>query len=123
MRYDAENAASESAHGAHAYPAKEIIMKKMLTLTLSAALGLSGIALVGCEKSESEKAKETQQEQVKQAGKEMENAGEKMQKAAKDVGESGTAATQQAGEAANRAANAAKEGASAAGATTKPAVP
>ena len=106
----------ESAHGAHTYPAKEILMKKMLTLTLSAALGLSSIALIGCEKSEQEKAKDTQQEQVKQAGKEMENAGEKMQKAAKDVGESGTAATQQAGDAASRGINAAKEGANSAGA-------
>ena len=98
-------------------------MKKMLTLTLSAALGLSGIALVGCEKSESEKAKDTQQEQVKQAGKEMEKAGEKMQSAANDVGESGKAATQEAAGAADRAATAAKQGAAAAGATTKPSVP
>jgi hypothetical protein len=113
----------KSAHAAHANPAKEIVMKKMLTLTLSAALGLSGIALVGCEKSETEKAKETQQEKVEAAGKEMEKAGEKMQSAANDVGEAGSAATQEAGAAAKNAANAAKDGAAAAGATTKPAVP
>jgi hypothetical protein len=104
-------------------PAKEIIMRKVLTLTLSAALGLSTVALIGCEKSESEKAKDTQQEQVKQAGKEVENAGEKMQDAAKNAGEAGTAATQKAGEAANQAINAAKEGANSAGATTKPTTP
>jgi hypothetical protein len=118
-----QKAAIESAHGAHTYPAKEILMKKMLTLTLSAALGLSSIALVGCEKSEQEKAKDAQQEKVEAAGKEVEKAGEKMQSAANDVGEAGKAATQEAGNAADRATNAAKEGAAAAGATTKPATP
>jgi hypothetical protein len=105
-------------------PAKEIVMKKVLTLTLSAALGLSSIALIGCEKSESEKANEAQQKQVKEAGKQMENAGEEMQKAAKDAGEAGTAATQKASDAANKAISGAREGAAAAGApTTKPATP
>ena len=104
-------------------PAKEIAMKKMLTLTLSAALGLSSIALIGCEKSDTEKAQDAQKDTMKDASKDMKDASKEMKDAAKDVGKTGKDAAAEAADAANKAGAAAQNGVNAVTPTTKPATP
>src|SRR5690242_14064643 len=105
------------------YPAKENAMKKMLTLTLSAALGLSSIALIGCEKSDTEKAQDAQKDSMKDASKDMKDASKDMKDAAKDVGKTGKDAASEAAAAQEKATAAAQNGVNAVTPTTKPAAP
>ena len=83
-------------------------MKKMLMLTLSAALGISSIALIGCEKSDTEKAQDAQKDAMKDSSKAMKDAAGDMKDAAKDVGKAGKDATSEAQGAAEKATAAAQ---------------